>query len=364
MQPLSGRFVVRAEPRIESLELHAPLPRSPGLDPRALLKEVSGFRQPRPARSIFEIAVTAAPFGLLWLLAWAALGSGHVLGQALGLLLAVPAGAFLLRLFLIQHDCGHGAFFRQRAVNDWVGRILGVLTLTPYDCWRRSHAVHHASSGNLDARGTGDLDTLTVAEFQALGRGRRFLYRTYRHPLVLFGLGPAYQFLIRHRLPFGPTRNGWRPWLSAMGTNLAIAAVAGALIWAMGWKLFLLVHLPITLVAASLGVWFFYVQHQFEHTHWDRGDDWCFHASALHGSSHYQLPPVLRWFSANIGVHHVHHLASRIPFYRLPEVLREVPVLAACSRMTFRQSLAAIPLALWDEEKRRLVSFAEARAGR
>jgi omega-6 fatty acid desaturase (delta-12 desaturase) len=337
--------------------LHAPIPRLPGPDPRALLKAAAAFRQPRAARSLFEIAVTALPFGLLWLATWAALASG----QALGLLLAVPAGAFLLRLFMIQHDCGHGAFFRRRAANDWTGRALGVLTLTPYECWRRSHAVHHSSSGNLDARGTGDLDTLTVAEFQALGRVRRLLYRAYRNPVVLFGLGPAYQFLIRHRFPFGAAAGRRQAWLSAMGTNAGIAVLAGALIWAMGLKLFLLVHLPIILVAASLGMWLFYVQHQFEHTHWDRGDDWCFHASALHGSSHYELPPVLRWFSANIGVHHVHHLASRIPFYRLPEVLREVPEFARCSRMTLGQSLAAIPLALWDEDKRRLVSFKEAR---
>lgn len=339
--------------------MHAPLPRRPGLDPRALLKEVSAFRQPRHARSVFEIAITATPFALLWLLTWAALDSGH----ALGLLLCVPAGALLLRLFLIQHDCGHGAFFRGRATNDWTGRILGILTLTPYDYWRRSHAIHHASTGNLDARGIGDVDTLTVAEFGARGPTGRFLYRLYRHPIVLFGFGPAYQFLLRHRLPIGMMTKGWRPWLSAMGTNAGIAAVAGALIWAMGLKLFLLVHLPITLVAASLGVWFFYVQHQFEHTHWDRGEDWSFHAAALHGSSHYDLPPILRWFSANIGVHHVHHLASRIPFYRLPEVLREVPVLARCGRMTIGQSLGAVGLVLWDEDKRRLVSFAEARAG-
>ena len=338
--------------------MHAPLPREPGLDPRALLKEVSAFRQPRHARSIFEIAVTVAPFALLWVSTWAALASGYILG----LLLTIPAGALMLRLFLIQHDCGHGAFFRGRAANDWIGRILGVLTLTPYDCWRRAHAIHHASSGNLDARGVGDLDTLTVAEFQALGRTRRLLYRLYRHPIVLFGIGPAYQFLLRHRLPFG-TKKGWRPWASAMGTNASFAVVAGLLIWAMGLKLFLLIHLPITLVAASLGIWLFYVQHQFEHTHWDRGDDWCFHSSAIHGSSHYDLPPILRWFSANIGVHHVHHLASRIPFYRLQEVLREVPVLARTSRMTIAQSFRAVRLVLWDEEKRRLVSFAEARRG-
>jgi omega-6 fatty acid desaturase (delta-12 desaturase) len=324
-----------------------------------LHQEILRFREPRPARSLLEIAVTAAPFALLWLLSWAAHDEGRVW---LGLLLAVPTGAFLLRLFLIQHDCGHGAFFRGRASNDWVGRVLGILTFTPYDYWRRSHAIHHATTGNLDARGVGDVDTLTVAEYRALGRVRRIRYRLYRHPLVLFGLGPAYLFFLRHRLPIGMMTKGWRPWLSAMGTNAGIAAVAGALIWAMGLKLFLLVHLPIMLVAASLGVWFFYVQHQFEHTCWDGGNDWSFHSAALHGSSYYDLPPVLRWFSANIGIHHVHHLASRIPYYRLPEVLREVPALAQCSRVTIRQSFRAVRLVVWDEEKRRLVSFAEARA--
>ena len=339
--------------------MHAPLSRQPEINPRALLKEVARFREPRHGRSLFEIAVTAGPFAIFWLLTWAALDAGH----ALGLLLAVPAGAFLLRLFLIQHDCGHGAFFRRQASNDWVGRLLGILTLTPYDYWRRSHAIHHANTSNLDARGVGDVDTLTVAEFRALSRTRRFLYRLYRHPIVLFGIGPAYLFLLRHRLPIGMMRKGWRPWASAMGTNASFAAVAGLLIWAMGWKLFLLVHLPITLVAASIGVWLFYVQHQFEHTRWESGKDWSFHEAALHGSSYYDLPLVLRWITANIGVHHVHHLAGRIPFYRLPEVLREVPVLAGISRVTLRESFRTVRLVLWDEQKRRLVSFAEARAG-
>ena len=331
----------------------------PAIDARALLKEVGPFREPKPGRSIAELAVTAGPFVLLWLAAWAVLDAGY----ALGLLLTVPAGVFLFRLFLIQHDCGHGAFFRRRSSNDWVGRLLGVVTFTPYDYWRRAHAIHHASTGNLDARGVGDVDTLTVAEYRALSVLGRFKYRVYRHPIVLFGLGPAYLFLLRHRLPIGMMKQGWRPWLSALGTNASIAAVAGGLIWAMGWKLFLLIHLPITLVAASLGVWFFYVQHQFEETRWERDGDWSFHDAALHGSSHYHLPGVLRWISANVGVHHVHHLASRIPFYRLPEVLREVPELARMSRVTLRESFGAVRLVLWDEQKRRLVSFAEARCG-
>jgi omega-6 fatty acid desaturase (delta-12 desaturase) len=337
--------------------LHAPLPSNPAIDARALLKEVGPFRQPRHARSLFELAITLGPFVLLWAATWALLDAGY----AVGLVLTVPAGAFLLRLFLIQHDCGHGAFFRNQASNDWVGRFLGVLTFTPYDYWRRSHAVHHASTGNLDARGVGDVDTLTTSEYAALSPARRLVYRLYRHPLILFGIGPAYLFLLRHRLPVGMMKKGWRPWLSVFGTNAGIAAAAGALIWAMGLKLFLLIHLPITLIAASLGVWFFYVQHQFESTHWDKSEDWSFHAAALHGSSHYDLPPILRWFSANIGVHHVHHLASRIPYYRLPEVLRAIPSLADTSRITLRESFGAVRLVLWDERKRRLVSFAEAR---
>jgi omega-6 fatty acid desaturase (delta-12 desaturase) len=277
------------------------------------------------------------------------------------LVIALPAGGLLLRLFLIQHDCGHGAFFRRRASNDWVGRVLGVMTFTPYDYWRRSHALHHAGNGNLDARGVGDIDTLTVAEFRTRSRVRQWLYRLYRHPSVLFGVGPAYMFLLRYRLPIGMMKDGWRPWLSTLGTNAAIALIAGALIWAIGFKLFLLVHMPIILIAASVGVWFFYVQHQFENTQWDHGKDWTFHEAALHGSSHYQLPAILRWFSANISIHHVHHLASRIPFYRLPEVLHEFPALAATSRLTMRESFGSVALVLWDEQKRRLVSFKEAR---
>lgn len=357
----ASAFLDRSPPRPLDRKLnilHAPLSDHSAIDPRAILKEVSQFRQPRPARSLFELAITAGPFIALWLLIWMALDRGYVLG----LLLTIPAGAFLLRLFLIQHDCGHGAFFRRQSSNDWVGRVIGVVTLTPYDYWRRAHAVHHSTTGNLDARGVGDVDTLTVSEFRALDPIHRLFYRLYRHPLVLFGLGPAYLFLLQHRLPVGMMKKGWRPWLSVLGTNAGIVVVAGSLIWAMGLELFLLVHLPITLIAASLGVWLFYVQHQFEHTHWDNDEDWTFHAAALHGSSHYDLPVVLRWFTANIGVHHVHHLASRIPFYRLPEVLRSVPVLARISRVTLWDSLGTVRLVLWDEQKRRLVSFAEARS--
>jgi omega-6 fatty acid desaturase (delta-12 desaturase) len=328
------------------------------IDPQALLRQLAPYRQPQTARSAFEVAVTAIPFILLWALTCLAVQAGYYLG----LLLALPAGAFLTRLFLIQHDCGHGAFFRSRKANDWVGRVLGVFTLTPYDYWRRSHAAHHAGTGNLDARGLGDLDTLTIAEFRARGPVARFLYRLYRSPIVLFGIGPAYVFFLKHRWPAGMMKQGWRPWLSPMGTNLAIAAAACAMSWLVGFQVFLIVHVPIVLVAATLGVWLFYVQHQFEDTVWDTHDEWSFHTAAVHGSSYYELPTVLRWVTANIGIHHVHHLASRIPFYRLNDALRDFQDLATINRIGILDSLRLVRLALWDEKNRRMVSFREAKA--
>jgi omega-6 fatty acid desaturase (delta-12 desaturase) len=339
--------------------LHASITDRPAqADPHLLFQQLRPYRQPIGRRSAFELALTATGFVASWLLLYATLRAGYLAG----LLLALPAGGFMLRLFLIQHDCGHGAFFRRTASNEWVGRVLGVLTLTPFDDWRRSHAAHHAGTGNLDARGVGDIDTLTVSEFRSRTPFRRFLYRLYRNPIVLFGLGPAYQFLLRHRLPIGMKGHGWRPWVSALGTNAGILALVAGISWLIGFKLFLLVQLPIALVAASLGMWLFYVQHQFERTEWDRGEDWSFHRAALFGSTHYALPPVLRWFSANIGIHHVHHLASRIPFYRLDEALRDLPQLATVNTVRIRESLGSVRLALWDEEQRRLVSFREARA--
>ena len=311
------------------------------------------YRQPSATRSIVEIGITVVPLVALWVLIWATLD----LGYWLSLLLAVPAAGFLVRLFMIQHDCGHGGFFRHRLANDWVGRVIGVLTLTPYDFWRRTHAQHHATSGNLDHRGMGDIDTLTVREYRARSKWGRLYYRLYRHPIVMFGIGPAYLFVVQHRLPVGLMRDGWQPWLSTMATNLGIALVVATLIWFIGLWAFLLVHVPIMLLAASIGVWLFYVQHQFEDTQWDPDRQWNQHEAALHGSSHYDLPGVLRWFTANIGMHHVHHLCSRVPFYRLPRALRDHPELRGISRLTLLQSVRCVRLTLWDETQRRLVSF-------
>jgi acyl-lipid omega-6 desaturase (Delta-12 desaturase) len=318
---------------------------------------LAAYRQPSHARSIAELAITAVPFAVLWYSMWASLAAGYWLC----LLLAVPTAGFVVRLFVIQHDCGHGSFFRHRWANDWLGRAIGVLTLTPYDFWRRDHAIHHATSGNLERRGIGDIDMLTVREYTAMSTWHRLGYRLYRHPLVMFGIGPAYLFILRHRLPKGQARGGWRLWFSTMTTNAAIALLVATMVWLVGTGPFLRVQLPVTLLAGSIGVWLFYVQHQFEDTYWARAEGWDRHAAAVHGSSHYCLPGVLRWFTANIGIHHVHHLCSGMPFYRLPQVLRDHPELDAVGRLTLSESFRCGRLVLWDEGWRRLISFRDLR---
>jgi len=326
--------------------------------PGAWSRKLAPYREPRTGRSLFEIAVTAVPLAAIWVLAWAAHARG--LWWA-ALLLTLPAAGFLVRLFMIQHDCGHGSFFREKRANDWVGRIIGVLTLTPYEYWRQTHAIHHATSGNLDRRSLGVIETLTVEEYRAKSPLGRFGYRLYRHPLVMFGLGPAFVFFLMQRLPIGLMRQGWRPWASVLGNSAAIVVGLGALIWLFGPAPVLVINIVTMLLAATIGVWLFYIQHQFEGASWVRNGEWNRDAAALTGSSHYDLPPVLRWFTANIGVHHVHHLSSRIPFYQLPRVLKDHPELRPMSRVGMWESFRCARLALWDEAERRLVSFREAR---
>jgi omega-6 fatty acid desaturase (delta-12 desaturase) len=326
-------------------------------DPRALKQALATYQRPSHSRSFTEIIITAVPLALLWGAAWFAVDRGL---WWLGLLLTIPAALFLVRMFLIQHDCGHGAFFRAKPLNDWVGRVIGVLTLTPYDYWRRTHAIHHATSGNLDRRWLGAVETLTVEEYQALPWIKRLGYRLYRNPAVMFGVGPAYMFILQHRLPVGLMKERGA-WVSVFGTNLAVAAIAFALIYFGGALPFLLVHLPVLLLAASIGVWLFYVQHQFDGAFWARNENWTLHEASLKGSSHYHLPPVLRWFTANIGVHHVHHVGSKIPYYRLPQVLKDHPELDEMSKIGLWDSFKSVRLSLWDEARGRLVSFREAR---
>lgn len=329
----------------------------PTTDPREWTKRLAAFRTPRLSRSGWELASTLLPFMAVFAAMLFAIDAGYFIA----LLLAPLGGLFLLRLFIIQHDCGHEAFLNNRHGNKWIGRAIGVLTLTPYDCWQRSHALHHASTGNLDARGFGDVDTLTVKEYMSRGRMQRLFYRLYRHPIVLLGLGPAYLFLLRHRLPIGLMKAGVVYWISALATNAVTATILVALALVFGPGTVAIVFFPVLLIAASTGVWLFYVQHQFDEAQWDYRKEWSFHTYAMLGSSYLDLPPVLRWFTGNIGVHHVHHLMSRIPFYRLPDVLKAYPELREMNRITPRQTPRLFLLALYDENRRRLVSFREAK---
>ncbi|MAU21983.1 MAG: fatty acid desaturase [Martelella sp.] len=324
---------------------------------RSWIAALAPYRQASPLRSTIEIVVTALPFVCLWGLLALAVLNGHWWA----LLLTVPAAGFLVRLFVLQHDCGHGALFARRRANDWTGRVIGVFTLTPYDYWRRTHAVHHATTGNLDKRGIGDVDTLTVREYRARSFWGRLRYRLYRHPVVMFGFGPAWLFICQYRLPLGLMRAGLEPWTSTIVTTVGAAIPVALLMWLMGPLAFLTVQLPITLMAATAGVWLFYIQHQFEETHWSKGRNWDFQNAALNGSSHYDLPRPLRWITGNIGIHHVHHLAAKVPFYRLPEVLRDYPELRDTGRITLMESLRCVRFVLWDERTGRLVSFRQAR---
>lgn len=329
---------------------------SAGDRPPSWTARLAAYREPILGRGLFELLVSAAAFLASWIGAWLSLRAGFWPG----LLLTVPAAGFLVRLFMIQHDCGHGSFFADRRLNDWTGRLIGILSLTPYGYWRRVHNVHHSTTGNLDRRGVGDVWTLTVREYRALPLLGRLRYRLARNPLVLFGLGPIWVFLLSYRLPLGYMR-GREMWISTLATNLAVAGLVAGLMTLIGWGTFLAVHVPVMLIAATAGVWLFYVQHQYEDTYWESQQDWSFQEGALKGSSHYDLPAPLRWLTLNIGMHHIHHLCSRIPSYRLPEVLRDHPELREVGRITLRQSLGCLRLKLWCEERHRLVSFSQAR---
>jgi len=330
---------------------------TPNMAARDWIRILAKYREPNAARSSFELAVSAVPFVALWVAACLVAPHSYLGALAISAL----NGLFLVRLFCIQHDCGHGSFFDNRTLSDWVGRVLGVVTCTPYDVWRRTHSIHHSHSGDLGFRGIGDVMTLTIEEYHQRTWFGRALYRAYRHPVVMFGIGPTYLFLLQHRLPLSCMDQGKKYWISAMGTNAAMLVLLTVIVYFGGWSALFLVFLPTTIIAASVGVWLFYVQHQFEQTQWDETEDWQLHDAALHGSSHYDLPPILRWFSANIGIHHVHHLYSRIPFYRLTDVLRDHEELVDCSRMTLVQSFKCARLNLWDTTSRRLVSFKTAR---
>ena len=318
-----------------------------------LRRLLAPYKQASTAKALFQLANTAIPFAILWSLMALSVSRGFWWG----LLLAIPAAGLYVRLFIFQHDCGHGSFFPSRRANHLLGAVLGVVTFFPYGYWRRTHAIHHATNGNLDEREFGDIVTLTVNEYRALSWFGRLRYRLYRNPIVLFVVGPAYQFILKHRFPFDLPWAWKREWKSVLWTNLAIFATFGSLAIFLGVKTVLLVHLPIVLLAGAAGVWLFYVQHQFEETYWERTDAWDFYRAGVHGSSFYDLPPFLHWWTGNIGYHHIHHLASTIPNYNLEACFRENEELQRVTRLTFAQSLRCARLKLWDEEKRALIRF-------
>jgi omega-6 fatty acid desaturase (delta-12 desaturase) len=312
---------------------------------------VARYQVPSVKRAVWQLVSTLVPLLAAAVLMYWSLSVSYLLTLAL----ALPAAGLAIRTFIIMHDCGHGSFLPSRTWNDIVGWITGILTATPYSHWRREHAIHHATSGHLDQRGTGDINTLTVREYLSAKWHQRTWYRIYRNPLVLLGFGPTF-LLIKHRWP---TRGmaGKREILNVHGTNLALAAMITVLSLLIGFREFMLIWLPIVLISGTVGVWLFYVQHQFEDAYWRGGPEWDYATAAVAGSSYFRLPKVLQWFTGNIGFHHVHHLSPKIPNYELERCHRENPTFQKVTTLTIRESIRTLGLKLFDEESGRMVGF-------
>lgn len=312
---------------------------------------VAKYQQPSLGRSIWQMVNTLVPYLALWYLMYLSMSVSYWLTLPLALL----AAGFLVRVFIIHHDCGHGSYFKSRKANDILGFITGVLTWTPYYHWRWEHSVHHATSGDLDGRGLGDIWTLTVQEYLESSRWKRFAYRLARNPIVLFGIAPLLMFLVWQRIPKSNASKRERQ--SVHWTNLAILGMVVALSMVFGLKAYLLIQVTITAVAGSAGIWLFYVQHQFEGVYWARHDDWDYVTASLQGSSFYKLPKVLQWFSGNIGFHHIHHLSARIPNYNLERCHKAEPLFQTIKPITLFASFKSFTFRLWDERRHKLVSF-------
>ncbi len=311
------------------------------------------YAAPKSAQSVLQLLTTMIPLAGLW----AAMVLTVDEAYWLTLLLSVPAAAFTVRLFIIQHDCGHRSYFRSRRLSDIVGNLIGIITLTPHEYWRQSHNAHHATCGNLEKRGIGDISLLTVAEYTALSPWKRLAYRIYRMPFVILVVGPIYFFFVKNRLPLDLIRLQPKLLIGVMGTNLGIVVVLTGLSLILGFANVMMIQLPIILLSSTAGVWLFYVQHQFEHTYWRTQENWDFHQASVMSSSYYDLPQPLRWITGNIGIHHIHHLACRIPNYRLGDCLADIPALKTHNRIRLRDSLRCLRLALWDENSQRMVTF-------
>ncbi len=319
---------------------------------------VARYQQPSIARAVWQIVNTVVPYAFLWYLMYITVPVSWWLAAPL----AVLAGGFLVRVFIIFHDCGHGSFFKSNKANHILGAVTGLLTFTPYFHWRWDHALHHASAGDLDRRGSGDVWTLTVQEYLESSRWKRFAYRLARNPFILFLIAPLFVFVVKYRFP--NTKASRRERLSVYSTNLALLTMVVALSWVFGFEAYLLLQLIVLGVAASAGVWLFYVQHQFEGVYWERTEKWDYTTAALKGSSFYKLPWLLKWFSGNIGFHHIHHLSARIPNYHLEKCHKAEPLFQSVKPVTLFGSFKSFTFRLWDEQKRKLVGYSALRAAR
>jgi len=319
-------------------------------------KVVAKYQSPDLRRSLWQVANTVIPYFILWYLMIRSLEISFWLTLAL----AIPTGGFLIRTFIIFHDCCHGSFFKSRNGNHTVGFITGILTLTPYFQWRYSHSVHHATAGDLDRRGVGDVWTLTVKEYLELPPLKRLGYRLFRNPLVMFGLGPVFVFMISQRFTYGAT--GKRERNSVYWTDLALLGIVVLMSVIVGLKTYLVIQLLIMIVGGAIGVWLFYVQHQFEEVYWARHEDWDYETAAMKGCSYYKLPKVLQWFTGNIGYHHIHHLSPRTPNYYLEKCYNENSMFQAIKPLTLLSGLKSLSLRLWDEEQQKLVGFGHLKA--
>jgi acyl-lipid omega-6 desaturase (Delta-12 desaturase) len=316
-------------------------------------KLVAKYRISNSRKSIWQFLNSFIPFIAVWYIMFLSIDISYWLT----FLLAFPASGFIVRVFIIQHDCGHGSFFKTRKANDWLGTFCSFFTFTPYHYWRKSHAIHHASNGNLEQRGIGDIYTMTVNEYLKLSVWGRFKYRIYRNPFILFVIFPSILFMFIYRFPVSRSKELQRLHSSIYITNLIIGTIIAALIYLIGVKAFLIVQLPITIITSTTGMWLFYIQHQFEDTYWNSSGDWDYTEAAIKGSSYYKLPKVLQWFTGNIGLHHIHHLSPGIPNYMLEKCHIENPLFHKASVITLRSSFRSILLRLWDENQQKLISF-------
>jgi omega-6 fatty acid desaturase (delta-12 desaturase) len=314
-------------------------------------KDMAPYERPHIKNSVWQIINTVLPFFLLWYVAYLCLSVSYLLT----LVVAIVAGGFLIRTFIIFHDCCHKSFFKNRAANEIVGTITGMLTSVPYHQWRHSHSVHHATSGNLDKRGTGDIWTLTVDEYVSSSPLRRLIYRLYRNPFIMFTIGPIYIFLIDYR--FNRKSAGLKERINTYITNLGMVGGAGLLCWVLGWQAFLLVQGPIFLISGAAGIWLFYVQHQFEESYYEDDEQWDYVKAAMHGSSFYKLPKVLHFFTGNIGFHHIHHLSPRVPNYYLEAAHNTNTRLQDVQTITLLTSLKSLRFRIWNEQSKTFVGF-------